>query len=60
MVTYILLGVLCVLIIALIEAHSQSKRLAWIRKDHNARMQRVFNELNAIEAKALEMVQNGY
>lgn len=59
MVTCILLGVLCVLIVALIEAHDQAKRLKWIRADHDARMARVFTELNAIEAKALEMVQNG-
>ena len=59
MVTFILLGILCVLVVALIEAHSQAKRLEWIRKDHNARMQRVFAELNAIEEKALEMVRYG-
>ena len=59
MVNYILLGVLSVLVVALIEAHSQAKRLKLIRADHHARMARVFDELNAIEAKALEMVRYG-
>lgn len=59
MVTFILCCVLCVLVVALIEAHEQAKRIAWIRKDHNARMVRAFDELNAIEAKVLEMVRYG-
>lgn len=61
MVTYILLGVLSVLVIALVEAHNQAKRLAFIRADHDARIERILAENRALENKAQELVSNyGY
>ena len=61
MVTYILLGVLSVLVIALVEAHNQAKILATIRADHDARIERILAENIALENKAQELVSNyGY
>lgn len=61
MVTYILLGVLSVLLVALVEAHDQAKRLAFIRADHDARIERILAENIALENKAQELVSNyGY
>ena len=61
MVTYILLGVLSVLVIALVEAHDQAKILATIRADHDARINRILAENIALENKAQELVSNyGY
>jgi len=61
MVTYILLGVLSVLVVALVEAHDQSKRLAAIRADHDARIERILAENRALEDKAQKLVTNyGY
>lgn len=61
MVTYILLGVLSVLVIALVEAHDQAKILATIRADHDARIERILAENIALENKAQELVSNyGY
>ena len=61
MVTYILLGVLSVLVIALIEAHNQAKRLAFIRADHDARIERILAGNRDLEDKTQEMVSNyGY
>ena len=61
MVTYILLGVLSVLVVALFEAHNQAKRLAAIRVDHDARIERILAENRALENKAQELVSNyGY
>ncbi len=61
MVTYILLGVLSVLVVALFEEHNQAKRLAFIRADHNARIERILAENRALENKAQELVSNyGY
>ena len=61
MVTYILFGVLSVLVIALVEAHDKAKRLTFIRADHEARIERILAENRALEDKAQEMVSNyGY
>ena len=61
MVSYILFGVLSALVVALIEAHDQAKRLAAIRADHDARIERILAENRALEDKAQEMVSNyGY
>ena len=61
MVTYILLGVLSVLVVALFEAHDQAKRLAAIRADHDARIERILAENRALENKAQQLVANyGY
>ena len=61
MVTYILLGVLSVLVVALVEAHDQAKRLAFIRADHDARIERILAENRALENKAQQLVANyGY
>ncbi len=61
MVTYILFGVLSVLVVALVEAHNQAKRLAFIRADHDARIERILAENRALEDKAQELVSNyGY
>ena len=61
MVTYILLGVLSVLVVALVEAHDQAKRLAFIRADHDARIERILAENRALENKAQAMVSDyGY
>ena len=61
MVTYILLGVFVFLVIALVEAHNQAKRLAAIRADHDARIERILAENRALEDKAQQLVANyGY
>ena len=61
MVSYILFGVLSVLVIALVEAHNQAKRLAFIRADHDARIERILAENRALEDKAQQLVSNyGY
>lgn len=61
MVTYILLGVLSVLVVALQQAHDQAKRLAFIRADHDARIERILAENRALENKAQRLVTNyGY
>lgn len=61
MQTIILLGVLSVLLVALVEAHNQAKRLAAIRADHDARINRILAENRALEDKAQELVANyGY
>ena len=61
MVSYILFGVLSVLVVALLEAHYQAKRLAYIRADHEARIDRILAENRALEDKAQELVSNyGY
>lgn len=61
MVTYILLGVLSVLVIALVEAHNQAKLLTAIRADHDARIERILAENIALENKAQELMSNyGY
>ena len=61
MVSYILFGVLSVLVVALIEAHNQAKILATIRADHDARIERILAENIALENKAQELVSNyGY
>ena len=61
MVTYILLGVLSVLVVALVEAHDQSKRLSAIRADHEERINRILAENRALEDKAQQLVANyGY
>ena len=61
MVSYILFGVLFVLVVALVEAHNQAKRLAFIRADHDARIECILAENRALENKAQELVSNyGY
>ena len=61
MVSYILFGVLSVLVIALVEAHNQAKMLAAIRADHDARIERILAENRALEDKAQQLVANyGY
>ena len=61
MVTYILLGVLSVLLVALVEAHNQAKLLTAIRADHDARIERILAENRALEDKAQQLVSNyGY
>lgn len=61
MVTYILLGVLSVLVVALVEAHNQAKLLNAIRADHDARIERILAENRALENKAQQLVSNyGY
>lgn len=61
MVSYILFGVLSVLLVALVEAHNQAKILAAIRADHEARINRILAENIALENKAQELVSNyGY
>ena len=59
--SYILFGVLSFLVVALVEAHNQAKRLAFIRADHDARIERILAENRALENKAQELVSNyGY
>jgi predicted DCC family thiol-disulfide oxidoreductase YuxK len=61
MITFILCCVLCVLIVALVEAHDQAKRLAFIRAAHEVRIERILAENIALENKAQELVSNyGY
>lgn len=61
MVTYILLGVLSVLLVALVEAHNQAKLLTAIRADYDARIERILAENRALEDKAQQLVANyGY
>ena len=58
MVSYILFGVLSVLVVALVEAHNQAKRLAAIRADHEERINRILAENRALEDKAQQLVAN--
>lgn len=61
MVSYILFGVLSALVVALIEAHDQAKRLAFIRADHEERINRIIAKNRALEDKAQQLVSNyGY
>ena len=61
MVSYILFGVLSVLLVALVEAHNQAKLLTATRADHEARINRILAENIALENKAQELVSNyGY